>query len=170
MRSRYLALLLAAGLFAAAAFAATARATPPEMVHFSESASEPGFIQCNGFEIDLETTGTVDITIFFDDAGEVIRFLVRTRATDILTNSATGKTVVNRGVFQNIGARVEGTEEFIQAIVGFRFIATSPTEGLALQDVGRFVHTEDGEIVFIAGQHHVPDGPEGEAAICAALA
>ncbi len=82
----------------------------------------------------------------------------------------TGKTVVNRGVFENIGARVEGTDEFMQAIVGFRFMATSPTEGLVLQDVGRFVHTEDGEIVFIAGQHHVPDGPEGEAAICAALA
>jgi hypothetical protein len=170
MRSRYLALLLAAGIFAAAAFAATARATPPEMFHFSESGSEPGFIQCNGFEIDLETTGTRDLTLFFDDTGEVIRFLVRIRATDILTNSVTGKTVVNRGVFQNIGVRVEDTDEFMQAIVGFRFMATSPTEGLLLQDVGRFVHTEDGEIVFIAGQHHVPDGPEGEAAICAALA
>ena len=149
--------------------AAPANAAPPEMFHFSESGSEPGFIQCDGFEIDLETTNTVDVTVYFDETGEVVKFLVRTRATDIFTNSVTGKTVVNRGVFQEVGTRVEATGEFTEALVGFQFMGTSPGEGLVLQDVGRTVFSPEDEILFRAGQHNVPDGPEAEAVFCAAL-
>jgi hypothetical protein len=149
--------------------AAPANATPPEMFHDSESGSEPGFAHCDGFEIDLETTNTVDVTVYFDEAGEVVKFLVRTRATDVFTNSVTGKTLVNRGVFQELGTRIDGTDEFTEALVGFRFMGTSPGEGLVLQDVGRIVFSPDEEeILFLAGQHNVPD--EGfEAVLCAAL-
>ena len=156
---------------AALGFTAPANATPPERFHFSDSGSEPGFIQCDGFEIDLETTGTVDGTVFFDDAGEVIKVIVRTRATDILTNSVTGKTVVNRGVFQQVFTRIDGTDEFTHSLVGFRFIGTSPGEGLVLQDVGRIEYSPDEEeILFIAGHHFdVPGGPDAEALFCAAL-
>ena len=139
------------------------------MFHFSESGSEPGFIHCDGFEIDLETTNTVDVTVYFDKTGEVVKFLVRTRATDIFTNSVTGKTVVNRGVFQELGTRVEATGEFTETLVGFQFMGTSPGEGLVLQDVGRTVFSPEDEILFRAGQHNVPDGPEAEAVFCAAL-
>jgi hypothetical protein len=149
--------------------AAPAGASPPEMFSESGSSSEPGFVQCDGFAIDLETTTTEDVTVYFDETGEVVKFLVRTRATDILTNSVTGKTVVNRGVFQLLGTRVEGTDEFTEALVGFQFLGTSPGEGLVLQDVGRTVFSPEGEIVFRAGQHKVPEGPEAEALFCAAL-
>jgi hypothetical protein len=146
---------------------APANATPPEMFHFSDSGSEPGFVQCDGFAIDLETTTTVDVTVYFDATGEVVKFLVRTRATDIFTNSVTGKTVVNRGVFQELATRIEGTDEFTEALVGFQFMGTSPGEGLVLQDVGRTVFSPEGEIVFVAGQHKVREA-EAEA-FCAAL-
>jgi hypothetical protein len=168
MKLRWLVVPVVAGC-AVLGLAAPANATPPEMFHFSESGSEPGFIQCDGFAIDLETTTTVDVTVYFDENGEVVKFLVRTRATDIVTNSVTGKTLVNRGVFQELGTRVDGTDEFTEALVGFQFIGTSPGEGLVLQGVGRTVFSPEEEILFRAGQHKVPEGPEGEAVFCAAL-
>jgi hypothetical protein len=152
-------------------FAAPASATAPERFHSSDSGSEPGFVQCNGFEIDLETTGTVDGTVFFDDGGEVIKVIVRTRAKDIFTNSVTGKTLVNRGVFQQVFTRIDGTDEFTHSLVGFRFMGTSPGEGVVLQDVGRIEYSPDEEeILFIAGHHFdVPGGPDFGALLCAAL-
>jgi hypothetical protein len=50
-------------------------------------------------------------------------------------------------------------------------MGTSPGEGLVLQQVGRVVYSPDGEqVVFVAGQDNIPDGPEAEAVFCAALA
>jgi hypothetical protein len=143
---------------------------PPDRFSFADSGTDPHFMQCDGFEIGLDTSSTVDGTVYFDDTGQVVRFLARTRATDIFTNSVTGKTVTNSGVFQEMFTRIDDTDEFTHALVGFRFIGTSPGEGLVLQDVGRIVYSPDhSEIVFLAGQHKVPD--EGaEAVFCAALA
>jgi hypothetical protein len=166
---RKLLIVFAASSVAAMAWTSAALAKPPEMFHFSDSGSEPGFVQCDGYAIDLETASTVDVTVYFDRAGEVVKFLVRTRATDILTNTVTGKTVVNRGVFQELFTRIDGTDDFTHALVGFRFMGTSPGEGLVLQDVGRIEYSGlDETIVFIAGQHHVPDN--GQEVFCAALA
>jgi hypothetical protein len=152
---------------AAMATAGSALAAPPEMFHFSESGSEPGFIECDGYAIDLDTTNTVDVTVYFNGAGDVVKFLVRTRAIDTFTNTVTGKTVVNRGVFQELFTRIRGTDEFTHSLTGFRFMGTSPGEGLVLQDVGRIVYSPEHEILFQAGQHHVPESPE---VFCAALA
>jgi hypothetical protein len=167
---RKLLVVFTAACVAAMAWAGSALAKPPEMFHFSESGSEPGFVQCDGYAIDLDTTSRVDGAVYFNAAGEVVKFLVRTRATDILTNTVTGKTVVNRGVFQELFTRIDGTDEFTHSLTGFRFMGTSPGEDLVLQDVGRIEYVGDEEdIVFLAGQHHVPD-PGGEAVFCAALA
>jgi hypothetical protein len=168
---RKLLIVFAVASVAAMASANAASATPPERFHFSDSGSEPGFVQCDGFEIDLDTVSKVDVTVFFDEAGEVVKFLVRTRATDTLTNSVTGKTVVNRGVFQELFTRIEGTDKFTHALVGFRFMGTSPGQGLVLQDVGRIEYSPDEEeILFLAGHHFdVPGGPDVEALFCAAL-
>jgi hypothetical protein len=163
--------LLAASSIAVFALAAPASATTPVRFHSSDSGSEPGFVQCDGFEIDLETTGTVDGTVFFDGSGEVIKVIVRSRATDILTNSATGQMLVNRGVFQQVFTRIDGTDEFTHSLVGFRFMGTSPGQGLVLQDVGRIEYSPDEEeILFIAGHHFdIPGGPDVGALFCAAL-
>jgi len=100
-----------------------------------------------------------------------VKVLVRTRAIDVFTNSVTGKTVVNRGVFQQLFVRIGDTNEFTHSLAGYRFMATDPGRGLVIQDVGRIEYVgEQEDIVFLAGQHHVPDGPEAEAVFCAALA
>jgi hypothetical protein len=150
-------------------FAAPAGATPPERFSFPVEDSDPHFLQCDGFEIALTTTGTENITVFFDDAGEVIKVLVRQRVRDVFTNSVTGKTVVNRGVFQETFTRIEGTDDFTATVTGFRFMGTFPAEGLVLQDVGRFEESPDGEILFVAGQHDLLPESAEPAVICAAL-
>jgi hypothetical protein len=150
-------------------FASPAIATRPDRFSFPEEGSEPHFVQCDGFEIGLATTGNIDVTVFFDSAGQVAKFVVHTAVRDTLTNSVTGKTVVNRGVFTELFTRIDGSDQFTHALVGYRFMGTSPGEGL-LQDVGRIVYSPGEEqILFLAGQHHVPD-PGGEAVFCAALA
>jgi len=108
------------------------------------------------------------VIVFFDESGEAIKFIVQTRGTDTLTNSVTGETVVNRFVFEELFTRIDGTDEFTHALVGFRFMRTAPGEGLFIQDVGRIVYSPDEEqILFLAGQH-VADADVG-AAFCAAL-
>jgi hypothetical protein len=139
------------------------------MLHFSDSGSEPHFIQCDGFEIGLETTATFDVTVFHDQVGDVVKVLVRTRATDVFTNSVTGKALINRGRFQEIFTQIDDTNEFTHVLVGFRFMGTSPGEGLVLQDVGRIVYSpNEEEILFLAGQHKVSEEDVG-AVLCAAL-
>jgi hypothetical protein len=168
---RKLLTVIAAGFVAALAWAASALATPPETFRVDGSGSEPGFIHCDGYDIDLETIGYEDFTFYFDGSGEVVKALVQSRATDTLTNTVTGKTVVNRGTFQQLFVRIGDTDEFTHSLAGYRFMATSPGQGVVLQDVGRIEYVgEQEDIVFLAGQHHVPDGPEAEAAFCAALA
>jgi hypothetical protein len=148
-----------------------AAATPPEMINFpGESYSEPGFVQCDGFAIDLAGSQTTDVTLFFDDSGEVVKAIVRTRVSETSTNSVTGKTLLNRGVFQQFFTRIEGTDEFTHTVVGFDFMATSPGAGVVLQKVGRIVYSLDGGgLAFFAGRSNIPEGPEAEAVFCAAL-
>ena len=132
----------------------------------------PSFIavQCNGFEVQRVSSGSFDATAYFDQAGDVVKVIVHDRATDTFTNSVTGKTVDNRGTFQQIFTRVGDTNDFIHTIVGYRFMANYPGDGVVLQDVGRVVQSPgDEQILALAGQHHVPDGPEADAVFCAAL-
>jgi hypothetical protein len=150
--------------------AASASATPPERFHSIESGTEPGFIHCDGFALDLAGTTTFDDTVFRNRDGQVVRVISRGRVDETVTNSVTGKTLHNRGVFQDFYTRVDGTGEFRHAVSGFDFMATYPGQGVVLQDVGRKVFSLDGvTIIFLAGRHTVPDGPAFEDFICAAL-
>jgi hypothetical protein len=73
-------------------FAASASARPPERFSFEQSGSEV-LAHCDGFDILLETTGFVDGTVFFDESGLDVRYVIRGRMTETMTNSVTGKTV-----------------------------------------------------------------------------
>jgi hypothetical protein len=150
-------------------FAVPASATPPDRFSFSDSGSEPGFVQCDGFAINLEGTSTTDVTVFVDESGQVVKVIVRSRVTETFTNSVTGKTLVNHGVWQEFHTRIDGTDEFRQSVSGFDFKATSPGAGLVLAEIGRKVYSLSGEqVVFQAGQD-LPDGPAIEAVFCAAV-
>jgi hypothetical protein len=153
------------------AYATAASARPPERFHDSESGSEV-LVHCDGFDGILNSTGTTDGTVFFDTSGEPVRFIIRGRVKETLTNSVTGKTLVNRGVFQDFLRRIDGTDDFTHSVSGFDFQVKVDGKGpVILQNVGRKVFdTETGEVVFLAGHADIPDGPEAEAVFCAALA
>jgi hypothetical protein len=155
---------------AAMASAVAASAPPPERFSFTESGTEV-LLQCDGVDIILDTTGIFDGTVFFDQSGEVVRFIRRGRITETLTNSVTGKTVVNRGVFQDFFRRIDSTDDFRHSVVGFDFQGKVAGRGpLVFWDVGRKVFDpETGEIVFRAGRTNLVEGPEVEAVFCAAL-
>jgi len=167
---RKLATVVTVGCAAALAWAGTALGATPERFDFDSSGSEPGFVHCDGYDIDLDTSGGESFTVYFDGSGEVVKVLVRLRARDVFTNTVTGKVVVNRGVFQELFVRIGDTNEFTHSLTGYRFMANSPGRGVVLQDVGRIEYVGAHEdIVFLAGQHHVPEGPEAEAVFCEAL-
>src|SRR5215208_578592 len=164
-------LLITFGVCAASAMlsATAAAATPPERFHFSESGTEV-LLHCDGFDGDLDTTGSFDGTVFFNKSGEPVKIVRRGRITETLTNSVTGKTVVNRGVFQDFFRRVDGTDEFTHSVVGFDFQGKVAGRGpVVFQEVGRKVFGPDGEtIVFSAGHSTLPEG-DPEALFCAVL-
>ena len=169
-----LALLPAIAGCAVSAFAVPASATPPEHFSFTESGTEV-FTHCDGFDLILAGTATIGGITFFDDSGEVVKVIVHVRGTETYTNSVTGKTVVNRGVFQDFFRRISGTEEFTHTVSGFDFQAKVAGRGpLVFQDVGRKVYgainpeTGEPEVVFRAG-HMFPEGLEPDAVFCAAV-
>jgi len=129
-------------------------------------------VHCDGFDGILDIGGTVDGTVFFDESGEPVRFIIRGRVKETLTNSVTGKTLVNRGVFQDFLRRIDGTDQFTHSVSGFDFQVKVDGRGpVVLQNVGRRVYDpETGEVMFRAGHADVPDGPETDALFCAALA
>src|SRR5215218_3099685 len=165
-------LLITFGVCAVSAMlsATAASATPPEKFDFSESGTEVLF-HCDGFDGNLDTTGIFNGTVFFNASGEPVKIIRRGRITETLTNSVTGKTVVNRGVFQDFFRRIDGTDEFTHSVVGFDFQGKVDGRGpLVLRGVGRKVFDpETGEIVFHAGRTNIPDGPEADAVFCATL-
>jgi hypothetical protein len=157
---------------AAMASATAASARPPERFHFTESGTEV-LLHCDGFDGNLDSTGIFDGTVFFDEGGEPVRFIVRGRIKETVTNSVTGKTMVNRAVFQDTFRRIDGTDDFTHSVVGYDFHVKVDGRGpVVFRDVGRKVFDpETGEIVFRAGQTNIPaDGSEAEALFCAALA
>jgi hypothetical protein len=79
--------------------------------------------------------------------------------TETFTNPATGQTMLNHGVFQDFYTRIDGTDELAHSVSGFDFKATSPGEGIVLQNVGRKVYAPDGEgVVFAAGRGNIAGG------------
>jgi hypothetical protein len=174
MKVRFLLLAALVGC-ALLGLAAPASARPPERSSFTESGTEV-LAHCDGFDIILSGTGTVHETAFFDKSGELVKFIRRGRVKETLTNSVTGKTVVNRGVFQDFFRRIRGTDEFTHTVSGFDFQGKVDGRGpLVFQDVGRKVLVFDPEtgeetIVSRSGHTTLPEGSEAEGVFCAAVA
>jgi hypothetical protein len=155
--------------------AAPASARPPERSSFTESGTEV-LAHCDGFDLILDSTGNVHETAFFNKSGELVKFIRRGRIKETLTNSVTGKTVVNRGVFQDFFRRIRGTDEFTHTVSGFDFQGKVEGRGpLVFQVVGRKVVVFDPEtgeetIVSPVGHDTLSDGTEAEAVFCASVA
>ena len=167
--------LLAAGLVATALFAASvARAggAPLTVGPFTNSYSFIG-MHCDGYDVLIEGAGTDTFTVFLDDAGEIARVIYRARYPhDTLTNTVTGKSIVNRGVFQEVIERVPGTDEFTKEISGFRYFVNEPGLGVTIRDVGRITYgdLEQTIVLWQAGKHDLALDAAIEPTFCAALA
>jgi hypothetical protein len=164
-------LLVAAIVGSVLVFVAPTSARPPERFTDTQSGSEV-LAHCDGFDLISTSTGTFRGTVFFDRSGLDVRAIIRGRISETLTNSVTGKTVVNRAVFQDFFRRIGDTDEFRHTVSGFDFHGQVDGRGpLLLQDVGRKVFDpETGEIVFRAGHTNISDDPEeAEAVFCAAV-
>jgi len=155
--------------------AAPARARTPEHFSFTQSGTEV-LAHCAGFDLNLDTTGAFYGTAVFDKSGDVVRFIIHGRIEETMTNSVTGKYVVNRGVFQDFLTRIAGTDQFTHTVSGFDFQGKVAGRGpLVFQEVGRKVYASDPEtgdevVVFRSGHSTLAEGPEAEAIFCAAVA
>ena len=104
-------------------------------------------------------------TEHFDQDGNLVRVVEHIFGVDRLYNSETGKSL--KPASFNQGEIVHPIEGQV-AVNGVIFRITVPGAGVVLLDVGRFVFTFDGDLVFIAGQHQFLAGDF--AGLCAALA
>jgi hypothetical protein len=152
---------------------ATAPAAGP--AHLGPFVDTYSFIgmSCDGFDIRIEGTETRRATVFFDDQGQVDHVIERVVAPhDVLTNTVTGESIVNRGEFTHFYQRNPGTDTFKVAITGFRYFVNRAGEGVVLRDVGRIVYATQfqEEVLFSAGVHELAYEADIEPTFCAALA
>lgn len=150
------------------AVAGPATAAQPDTFTFDEAVDIADMAQCDGFVVDGSLDSHVTVRVFFDAAGNVERFQVKTVAHDVLTNRTTQRQVEVDGVFTEIFTRIGDTDAFEHSLVGFRYRGFAEGEGLVLQDVGRIVYDPDHNVVSLAGRHDAE--PDELAAVCAALA
>jgi hypothetical protein len=153
--------------------ASTAKAGAP--LHLGPFVDTYSFIgmSCDGFEVLIEGTETRTATVFVDEQGEVQRVIERVSAPrDVLTNTVSGKSIVNRAEFTHFFERIPGTDLFTVAITGFRYFVNVAGEGVVLRDVGRIVYATQFQldVIFSAGVHELAYEADIEPAFCAALA
>jgi hypothetical protein len=163
---------LVTGLLASAVASATVQAAGPEQ--FGPDVQEYAFvgIECDGFDILIEGSGTDSYSVWFDAAGDVERVLYRARYPhDTLTNLSTGASIVVRGEFQEMFVREPGTGDFTKTITGFRYMVNVPGQGVTVRDVGRITYgdLEQTIVSWQAGKHELALDSQIAPALCGAL-
>jgi hypothetical protein len=157
-RAAILASLAAVGLVGVNASAALASA--PTFQQFQGSFTEVDSQTC-GFPITINQNFTTDVQFFYDQQGNLVRSLahIQLRGTD----SANGVSLRDTADFTH-------TFDFTTGINGDLGVTTHviiPNGGIVLIDAGRVLSDEQGNLLFVAGNHQVISGDI--AAYCAAL-
>lgn len=119
---------------------------------------------CGTFEIWDEFELNFEGALHLDESGNVVRVVEHIWGVDRLYNPANGASV--SGSF-NQGEIVQPIEGEV-AVNGIIFRISVPGAGAVFLDVGRFVFTFEGSLVFAAGQHDFFAGDL--AGLCAELA
>lgn len=101
---RRLATLTAAMFLASGLLMGTAAAVPPVTQTLEFSATVEGFVESCGLNLRWDISGTVERTAFFDQDGNVVRFLDKVREDNTITNVDTGESLQ------------EGPDSFVQII------------------------------------------------------
>jgi hypothetical protein len=151
---------------------ATAVGGPERFGPFVQEYSFVGF-NCDGFDVLIEGSGTDEFVIWSNAAGEVERIVYRARYPgDTLTNLSTGRSVVNRGEFQETIVPDPTTGDYIKTITGYRYFVNERGAGVTIRDVGRITYGDLAQTIVLweAGHHDLAFDAQIEAAFCGALA
>jgi hypothetical protein len=141
------------------ALASSATAAPPETTRDTFSGTAP-FAECEGFDIIVNFTVTVQDTRFFDNSGTLVRQQVHMRGTGELVNTVTGETETGSSPNMIIYDYRAGTF----TSVGLTAHNNVPGEGIVALEAGRIVFpgfdefgAPIGEPIFVAGPHEEAD-------------
>jgi hypothetical protein len=156
-------LLILAPLVVALAVPATAAADQPTIQEQTIHRSIANFLACSDFTISGDFDITRIVFTFYDSSGTPIRTVIHVHAEGTLTNTATGKTLVDEG--NQIITTDLLTGEVI--VVGPARVDTAPGEGVVFAQVGRVVR-ENGQVVEIDGRNDILEGNLGP--LCAYMA
>jgi hypothetical protein len=141
-----------------------ASATAPQVEESQFVTVHELFADCGDFQIYADGAGSVRITTYFNREGDPIRVHLQGLYNGTLTNSVTGKSILDSP------SRANATFDLIagtQTNVGAYWTVTVPGVGAVLIQAGRLVFDGDGPPVFIAGPNLPPD--ETIAVLCDAL-
>jgi hypothetical protein len=136
-----------------------------EPVIITGAFSDPGSPDSGlcGFPIVLSFEGTFRITLFYDNAGNLLGGHLHSNDVGTATNPATGTTLTGHEVVTIVADFVNGIEAHVGLPLHFNV-----TGGSALVDAGRIVINESGQTLFVGGNHEFLEGDL--AGFCAALA
>jgi len=155
--------LVLAGLVASVAGAPAAAAMPPERFTVESDDQFTDTESC-GFPFDVRFVGSIDVTLFFDNDGNLIR--VQGVGSDVATatNPANGKTAT--GVDHWL--EVENVESGESAVLGLFLHLNFPGAGIVLIEAGNITFDAEDNVIHLAGPHQVFAGDFS--ALCEALA
>jgi hypothetical protein len=144
-----------------------ALAKPPEITT-SESDFTDQVYDCGTFGLIEKVHTTERRTLFFDNTGTPVRVQVLFTYAGTLTNSVTGKSVVDAPDPQ---LYVRDYRTGTLTISGLILSVNVPGEGIIGLDTGKTVFDANWNIIFQSGPHHVllPGYGITYAAICAFL-
>ena len=141
----------------------TVAAAAPSTVEVSFHSSQPHFLTCPGFAVDLEIDVSRRITTFVDSSGNPIRIVAHVTGSGSMSNPLTGKSLPDNNHFTVTTDLVTGTRTF----TGDVRVDTAPGAGLVFRAVGRLAFGPDGSVLFESAPHDDLDGNLGP--LCAYL-
>jgi hypothetical protein len=163
---------LAATMALMLALAGSASAAEPETETFHEEGTDV-VANCGGFKVLTDFEEDVQITTFFDSAGNPDYARVQEHFQDFFYNSKTGEgfteTDTLTAVF-DLSSKNKISDKEITSIRGLAFHVTVPGEGVVLLDAGKLLYDAKGHLVFEAGHHQILGSNSDTEKLCEALA
>jgi hypothetical protein len=141
-----------------------ASASTPERFEFSFANSDT--LDCGAFQDVYTDSFEAHGTAYFDASGAPKRIIIQWEHHSNDTNSLTGLTLHEHGNFTETIDFAAGTD----TVSGNQEIMNRSGSGVVVQDVGRIVYDQEGNVVFFAGGRKHSELLIGDQVLCDALA
>ena len=136
--------------------AAPAHATQPTTTTEQRHVVLP-IADCGSFTAILTADVTREFTIFYDQDGVPVRDVLARRQQSTISNSVTGKSADNSGVWRVTRTYTDGQLDGTAIQVGRADTVTIPGLGVLFQQEGRGIQENGLTVVFEAGPHDFDD-------------